>query len=343
MPNAPTPTLNDVAEAAGVSTATVSRCLNAPDKVVEATRIKVLDAVDRLGYSPNFGARAMVAKRTNTIGAIIPTMENAMFARGLQAFQEKLHAHGYTLLVASSSYQSEIEAAQIRSLVARGAEGLLLIGQDRPPEILKFLRTQRIPALATWVFAPGGDLPSVGFDNRAAMAEMTAEVLRLGHRNLGVISAFTNGNDRSSARVEGIRQAVQDANLPDTVLTIVETAYGVETGQAAMAELLSGDIRPTAVLCGNDVLAAGAMIEARARDLRVPDDISITGFDDLEMAQVVDPQLTTVHVPHREMGTTAAAALIEMVEAGGQSIAGSSQNLGTRIIHRGSLTTPPRT
>ncbi len=133
------PTLDDVAKMADVSTATVSRCLNSPDRVVEATRKRVLSAVDALGYTPNFAARVMAAKRSFTIGAIIPTMENAIFARGLQSFQEELHQRGYTLLVSSSAYKPEIEEEQIRTLIARGADGLLLIGHDRDPKIYDFL------------------------------------------------------------------------------------------------------------------------------------------------------------------------------------------------------------
>ena len=141
------PTLDDVAREAGVSTATVSRCLNNSEKVTAKTRERVARAIDLLGYSPNFGARAMAAKRTFTIGAIIPTMENAIFARGLQAFQEALYAQGYTLLVASSAYKPEIEAEQIRALVARGADGLLLIGYDRDPSIYDFLARRGVPTL----------------------------------------------------------------------------------------------------------------------------------------------------------------------------------------------------
>ena len=106
------PTVEDVARHAGVSTATVSRCLNMPHRVTEQTRERVMDAVRELGYAPNFGARALAAKRTNTFGAIIPTMENAIFARGLQAFQEELHANGVTMLVASSSYEPDLEEEQ---------------------------------------------------------------------------------------------------------------------------------------------------------------------------------------------------------------------------------------
>ena len=139
MPIYSAPTLTDVAKKSGVSTATVSRCLNTPDRVAKRTRDKVEDAIAMLGFTPNFGARVMASKRTYTIGAIIPTMENAIFASGLQAFQDELHKQGYTLLVASSSYDPKIEEEQIRTLVARGVDGLLLIGHDRSPEIIDFL------------------------------------------------------------------------------------------------------------------------------------------------------------------------------------------------------------
>jgi len=332
-----TPTLHDVAREAGVSTATVSRCLNDPDRVIESTRLKVMAAVERLGYSPNFGARVMAARRTRTIGAIIPTMENAIFAQGLQAFQETLRDQGYTLLVASSSYQPQIEDEQIRSLVARGAEGLLLIGYERDPAVYRFLQTQEVPALITWAYRDTSNPPSVGFDNRAAMRALAEEVLRLGHRRIGVIAGTTRANDRAQERVAGIRDAANAAGLPPQDLHIIETDYGIASGARAMATLLAHDPTPSVVMCGNDVLAVGAMKQAKAMGLRVPEDLSITGFDDIELATIVSPELTTVHVPHREMGQRAAEALIEMVD-------GKRPNaiapLPTTMRLRASLATP---
>ncbi len=149
VPKPTVPTLEDVAQLANVSTATVSRCMNSPDRVQKQTRERVLDAVRELGYYPNFGARALMAKSTNTIGAIIPTMENAVFARGIQAFQETLREKGVTLFIASFSYQEELEAEQIRTLTARGADGLLLIGHHRSDDVYRFLsnRDSRIVRL----------------------------------------------------------------------------------------------------------------------------------------------------------------------------------------------------
>ena len=311
-----TPTLDDVAQLAQVSTATVSRCLNAPDRVSKDTRQRVMQAVDRLGYTPNFGARVMAAKRTYTIGAIIPTMENAIFARGLQAFQEALHARGYTLLVSSTSYSPEVEAEQVRALVARGADGLLLIGHERDPAIYQYMAQQNVPALVAWAYSEREAQPSIGFDNRAAMRGLAEQVLDLGHVRIGVVSAVSQGNDRATQRLLGIKEALSARGMKAENLNVIETPYGIENGRTAFEQLMALDRRPSVVMCGNDVLAAGAMQGARAMRLKVPEDVSVTGFDDIELAQIVTPSLTTVHVPHRDMGHKAAEELVRLVETG---------------------------
>lgn len=328
------PTLDDVARAAGVSTATVSRCLNSPERVVEQTRKRVMAAVEALGYTPNFGARVMAAKRTFTIGAIIPTMENAIFARGLQAFQEELHARGYTLLVASSAYEPKIEEDQIRALVARGADGLLLIGQDRDPEIYDYLKARSIPVLSAWVYLPNSGRPTVGFDNRQSMRALAQQVIDFGHRQIAVISGITKGNDRAAARLAGLRDALSANGLDPIAMPVIETPYEIENGAVALQTLMQADTRPTVVMCGNDVLAVGALRGARDLGLSVPEDVSITGFDDIELARIVAPQITTVHVPHREMGRKAAIALIDMVEKRAE---GDTIELKSKVQLRDSL------
>jgi LacI family transcriptional regulator len=334
----PAPTLEDVARAADVSTATVSRCLNTPGKVSDDTRLRVMEAVAALGYAPNFGARAMASRRTRTIGAVIPTMENAIFARGLQAFQEELRTLGYQLLVASSSYRQEVEEEQIRSLVARGADGLLLIGHDRAPQVTEFLQQRGLPVLVTWAYDPAQAGVSVGFDNRRAMRALAEKTLDLGHRNIAVITAPLADNDRARARVEGIRDAITAHGLSVAGLPVIEIDYGIETGGDAFETLMQAHPRPTVVMCGNDVLAVGAVKRARMLGLSVPGDVSITGFDDIDIASVVDPALTTVHVPHRAMGSAAARLLIRMIEEDG---AVASQELDAHVTWRDSLAAPP--
>ena len=328
------PTLEDVAKKAGVSTATVSRCLNAPDRVVAETRTKVMAAVTALGYTPNFAARVMAAKRTFTVGAIIPTMENAIFARGLQAFQEELHARGYTLLVASSAYKPEVEEEQIRALVARGADGLLLIGHDRAESVYDYLERQSVPTLVAWSYQAKARVPSIGFDNRAAMRGLTEAVIQRGHTCIAMVSGVCAGNDRAALRVAGWKDALLENGLADSATRIVETPYGIEAGAAAFANLMAGPIKPTAIMCGNDVLAVGALQKAHEMGMAVPKDVAITGFDDVELARIVTPSLTTVQVPHRDMGIQAARALVDMVE---NKRAGTSVQLETSIRFRASL------
>lgn len=304
------PTLADVAVAAGVSTATVSRCLNSPDRVTQKTLKIVMDAVDRLGYSPNYSARALAAGRTNTIGAIIPTMENAIFARGIQAFQEELQQNGCTLLVASSSYRQDLEEEQIKTLTVRGADALLLIGYQRDPKVYEFLAKRKIPAVLTWVSDPDSDHLSVGFNNRQAMKSLAELVLENGHKVIGCITAETSANDRARDRVSGIKDAMKEAGLDPSELLVEETHYSIENGDVAFRKLMAARPRPTAVMCGNDVLAVGALRAASALKLEIPGDVSITGFDDIELASVAPVPLTTVHVPHRRMGQFAAQALM---------------------------------
>ncbi len=291
----------------------MSRCLNSPDQVVGETRERVLAAVADLGYAPNFGARALAAKQTNTVGAVIPTMENAVFARGLQAFQEELVRHGKTLLVASSAYQARLEDEQVRALVARGADALLLIGYDRNPKLYEFLEKRSVPTLVAWSYEEGHAQPCIGFDNTSSMVELARLVIGQGHRDIACISAPTATNDRARGRVEGIRLAMAEAGLDPRDLHLTEIAYGIETGETAFRQTLAAAPNTTVVMCGNDVLAIGALRAAKEMGLRVPADISITGFDDIEIAMLAEPALTTVHVPHREMGRRAAVMLINML------------------------------
>ncbi len=332
-------TLADVAEQAQVSTATVSRCLNSPERVDPNTRERVFKAIDALSYTPNFGARAMAARRTQTVGAVIPTIENSIFARGIQAFQEELSNHGFTLLVASSSYKPAREEEQIKNLIARGAEGLLLIGYDRNPVIYEFLRNRKIPVLVTWAFDPSESRPAIGFNNVEAMSNLTKKIIELGHRQIGFITASLQNNDRARNRFKGIQEAMKKADLPEKNLQLVQTSYSIENGSKAFEKIMGGKQKPTVVIGGNDVLAVGALRKAIEMGFRIPDDVSVTGFDDIELAQVVDPPLTTVHVPHRRMGTRAAQILVALIN--GEKFE-NSEKLQTTIQFRGTLGQAPQ-
>jgi len=327
-----------VAAAAGVSTATVSRCLNEPDKVSENTRDRVMETVAKLNYSPNFGARAIAANRTGIFGAVIPTMENAIFARGIEAFQKALVEKNTTTLVASSAYDPEREAQQIRTLVARGADGLLLIGTDRDSGIYDFLIERNIPAVIAWACSSNKAQSYVGFNNRAATRQLVEKAIRMGHRSFAYISAPTQTNDRARERVLGAQQAIAASGLDVASMSIVETDYSIQNGRNAFKQIAGEGSLPSLVICGNDVLAVGAIQAAKDAGLDVPGDVSITGFDDIELATVISPALTTVHVPHRQMGQLAGDTLFDLVK--GAAAEPVQIELETHLVERESLAAP---
>ena len=229
------------------------------------------------------------------------------------------------------------EAEQVRTLVGRGADGLLLIGSARPEATYDYLRRRQIPYVLTWNLGDGDD-HFVGFDNAAAAAAMAAKVIEYGHRDIAMIAGITAMNDRAADRLSGVRAALGRAGLDGASLPVVEAPYTFEDGSDAFDRLIRLDPRPTAVICGNDVLAVGATSRAKALGLAVPGDVSITGFDDIDIASFVEPALTTVHVPHRRMGSAAAGQLLKLIAS---ETADPRIEIDFDIIIRNSLGPPP--
>lgn len=333
------PTLADVAEEAGVSTATVSRVLNQPDIVSEALKEKVGAAVARLGYLPHAGARALMLKRSGTVGAVFPTVDNAIFASAINALQRRLAASDVQLLLATSGYDAQEEMRQAINLVTRGADGLALCGNCQPPELMRFLRQRGVPSVHVMVQDLSGESVSVGFDNAAATRRVVEYLISLGHRRIAMLAGATQYNDRAAQRVEGVRAALAEAGLDFPAARLVERNYAISDARSGMRELLASRQAPTAVVCGNDVLAFGALLEAQALGLRIPEDLSIVGFDDLEMARHLQPPLTTVQVPTELMWSTAGERLL-------QSLSGNTPVARTEIevslVVRGSTGPVPR-
>ncbi len=333
------PNLEDVARHAEVSTATVSRYFSAPDKVRPALRQRVREAVDHLGYTPHGAARALASQRSNTIGAVIPTLDNAIFATVVQTLQKELSAQGRTLLLAASDYNPERERGQIENLVVRGVDGLMLTGEAREPAVYALLARRGIRHVSTYVHHPGSAHPTIGFDNFAAMHKLVGYLHDLGHRSFAMIAGFAANNDRASERIAGVRHALEERGMALAGGRLLEGAYSIAAGRQALGRLLDLADRPTAVVCGNDVLALGALLEARARKLRVPEDLSITGFDDLDLAREIPPGLTTIHAPLKEMGRRTAAYLLQ---AGSDEDKVLHVELPAELVVRGSTAPPPR-
>jgi LacI family transcriptional regulator len=334
-----TPTVDDVARAAGVSTATVSRTLNQPESVRPALRARVLAAVQQLGYVAHAGARALTLRRSGTVGVVVPTIDNAIFAQGLQAFQRRLADAGMLVLLAFSDYDPEQEEAQAQALLSRGVDALALTGLSQRTELMALLAQRGLPWVHTGAWPAPEGRACVGFRNRAAMVRSVQYLLDLGHRRIGMVAGVTAHNDRAAERVAGVREALAAAGLSLPEAWLVESRYTLQHARAAMRRLLDAQPAPTAVLCGNDVLAFGAMLECADRGVAVPQAMSVLGFDDLELARQWRPALTTVQVRTELMWTLAADYLLARLD--GRLDQAVQQEITVELVVRESTAAAP--
>lgn len=311
-PTANTITVLEVAKAARVSMATVSRVLNGNTSVDDDLRKRVTAAATRLGYTPHAAARALASQRSRTIGAVIPTLENVNFAVGVAALQRRISDAGYTLLLGSSNYDRAEELRQVKALAAHGVAGMMLVGGRHAPEVYALLQAKRIPFVNAWVLDPKH--PCVGFDNREIGRALARYLLELGHRRFGVISQIARSSDRAAERVAGIREILAAGGGAAPCEQLIERPYKIDEGRTALRAMMQSGPRPTAVICGTDMLAFGALIGARQLGLAVPRDLSIAGINDIEYAAHLTPPLTTIRLPADEIGTRAAEYLLGCID-----------------------------
>lgn len=309
--------LADVASLAGVSPGTVSRALSRPGMLSEATRQRVLAAADRLGYVANGAARALAMRRTMTVGALVPRFGSSSFPMLVQGLETTLAAAGYTLLLSAPEHGRAHESAILRALIERGVDAVALLGAEQPPETFALLAAHRMPFVLLWAEASAQG-PCVGFDERAAAALVVDHLADLGHRRLGFIGGRTADNERARRRYRGLLQAVARRGLTLLPNATVETEYGLQQGFAAMRSVLAAGTPLTAMVCGNDYLAAGVLSALDQAGIDVPGQVSVASFNDNEFAPFLHPPLTTVHVPIAEIGERAGRYLLQRLQ--GQSV-----------------------
>lgn len=309
-----------VANAARVSISTVSRSFNHPDLVAPATRKKIDRAVRKLGYIRNRAAQTMHGIRSGTIGLVVPTIDNAIFAEVIQAFSDSVDAHGFTILIASHGYDLEREYAVLRKFLEHRVDGVALIGQDHSQESYDLLESQAIPAMTIWSFDESSQLSCVGADNDLAGRLAAQYLIDLGHRDIAVIFPPVGGNDRARARRDGALSILTEkcSDMPDD--WIREARYSLPDVKDTAISLLNAQRRPTALLCGNDVLATGALYAARQVGLRVPEDISIMGIGDFKGSKEMEPALSTIRLPAREIGQIAGDQLAQSIVANDRTV-----------------------
>lgn len=301
--------LEDVAALAGVSTGTVSRTLSRPHMISEATRKRVQDAAARLGYVPNGAARAMAMRRTLTVGALIPRFGSSSFPTMVQALETTLAEQGYTLLLAAPDNNNPNSSGMVRTLLERGVDGIALLGSKHSPEVFALLNGHGTPFVQLWS-QDDAQGPSIGFDEHEAAALVIDHLADLGHRKLGFIGGLLQNNERAQARHAGIMRAVARRGLLLQEDAVIQTAYGIQEGFDAMEQIRLRRSAVSAVVCGNDYLAAGALAALDQTGVSVPSQISVASFNDNDFASFLHPPLTTVRLPIREIGEQAAKVLL---------------------------------
>jgi len=309
------PGIVEVAKRAGVSPATVSRFYNNPDVVKLPTRKRIEQAASDLGYIRDRLAGALHNQFSGTIGLVVPTIDNAIFAEMIQAFSEQLRARDRTMLIATHSYDLSLETPIIRTLLERRIDGVAMIGFDHNPVLLGMLADRGVPVISVWNYDENAKMPCIGSDNFKAGHDLAGYLLQLGHREIAYVFPETGSNDRARNRKEGALQAAKEAGIDVPECRIKTCSYDLGQAKASMSELFSND-QPTAIVCCNDVIAQGAVYAAQASGLSVPADVSIVGIGDFRGSAEMEPGLTTIRIPARRIGMLSADAIVDMSKTG---------------------------
>lgn len=329
--------LADVARLARVSAGTVSRALSRPEMISPATRQRVLAAADRLGYVANGAARALALKRTHTVGALVPRFGGSSFPTMVQALETTLAAAGYTLLLAAPEHQAGRDPVILRTLLERGVDAVALLGTEQPASVFAMLASHRTPFVMMWAEHSTLGL-CVGFEEARAAALVVDHLAALGHREIGFIGGRTADNERARRRLRGLERAVARQGITLCAEATIETEYGFRQGFEAMQRVLASGTPATAVVCGNDYLAAGALAALDRAGVAVPGRMSVASFNDNEFAPYLHPALTTVHVPIRAIGKETGHLLLRQMA--GERVA-QPPLLPVELMVRDSTAAPP--
>ena len=299
--------LEQVARRAQVSTATVSRVLNNPAAVKSTTRARVLKAIEELKYSPNLHARSLAGGKSRTIGVIVSNIENPFFLDIYKAVEEGAHTAGYELVMANTDYDSERLVTSVRLMIGRRVAGLAAIVSEMDSDLIEELGGNKIPVVFYDVGVPRPNITNIRVNYRHGMEKLTSYLYSLGHRRVGFL-----GHHATLGPINERLRVLLDAagRYRDLEVGTAADADTLEGGRRGVRELLAADPRPTAIVCVNDVMAVGALRELRERGLRVPEDVSVTGFDNVNLALFCYPALTTVHIPRDQIGRTICECLM---------------------------------
>jgi LacI family transcriptional regulator len=303
--------LEEVAKRANVSTATVSRVLNGVGPVKTTTRARVLRAVEELKYHPNLHARSLAGGKSRSIGMIVSNMENPFFFDIFKAAETDARAHGFEVVLANTDYQPDQLVSSIRLMLGRRVAGLAVIVSEMDPHLIDELSQTKMPVVFYDVGTPTQNISNIKVNYTRGIEKTVDYLYDIGHRRMGFVSHHSTLGP-ISVRERAFRSAVERHS--QVKWSIVANVDGLEGGRQAARDLLDSGFQPTAIICVNDFMALGVLRELRTSKLRVPQDISVTGFDNIRLSEYCWPALTTLHIPRHTIGHLVFQSLVPDVQ-----------------------------
>ncbi|SFL49281.1 LacI family DNA-binding transcriptional regulator [Geodermatophilus ruber] len=334
------PTSWTVARAAGVSQSTVSRALRGDPRVREATRRRVDQAARRLGYVPNSLASGLVSRSTGTVAVIVSDLTNPFFPSLLTPVHDELQLLGYRVVLLTERTDLPTGQETLRRLLDRSVDGVLVTTATLGSRFAGELQRRGVPMVLLNRYIDGLDVDRVVSDNHGGALSGTRHLLELGHRRIAVVRGPAN-TSTSRDRLAGLQEALAAAGLVLDPALVREGTYSHQSGYQHARELLRLPTPPTALVCGNDVVAFGALDAALSLGVRVPQDVSILGFDDIPMAAWEVFSLTTLRQPTGDMARAAVRMLAERIEHAGELGPGREQVFATSLVRRATVDRPP--
>jgi LacI family transcriptional regulator, repressor for deo operon, udp, cdd, tsx, nupC, and nupG len=306
-----------------------------PERVSDPTRSRVMEAVVKMGYLPNSAARSLRSHKTRMVLVVLPDLGNIFFSKILRGIEEELFSAGYGMIIGNLDGSPEKEERFATFAATGQVDGVLLLNGHLFRRSGGTRRTSikaSVPLVALCEAIEGADIPQIEVDNRTAAQRMTRYLASLGHRHIGYVCGPA-GNVLEKERFRGYRDALEEVGAPFEASRVWPGDYTLEAGSLVGRQLVARDRRPTAVFCSNDEMAIGLMRTLALAGIKVPQDISVAGFDDIEFAAMANPALTTVRQPRRELGRTGAAVLLDLMR--GRS-SPSRIRLETELVERAS-------
>ena len=324
-------TLIDVAKAAGVAPMTVSRALNNPDHVKKATLLKVRKAIEETGYVRNLVAGALASNRSHLVAVIVPILTNPIFSDTFQAIADRLSKSGYQVLLGMSGYQPDQEQELLEVILSRRPDGIILTGTLHTEASRRRLRAVGVPVVETWDLTREPIDMLVGFSHEAIGRDVARHLLGKGYRDFATLAV---DDPRGQRRIKAFVDELRANGIHDIPAEHMQGVPTLEHGRRGLRNLLAIPARPLVVVCASDTLAHGVLTEAMAQGIRVPDDIAVMGFGDMNFAAHTHPALSTVKIDGKAMGDAAAVALLERLV--GDSDEAVYRDIGYQLIDRDS-------